>query len=137
MRAWETVGADRSAPETDYAQIWRAADKVVYSRTLPEPTTSRTRLERDFDPAAVRRLVESATTDVSIGGAGLAGSALAAGVVDECQLFLGPVAVGGGKPVFPAGARVRLELLDERRFRGGTVWLRYAVLGDGPRHAIG
>ncbi len=135
MAFWETAGADAglTAPEQEYARIWRAADKVVHSRTLTAPTTARTRLEARFDPAAVRRLARSSASDVSVGGADLAGQALTAGVVDECQVYLNPVAVGGGKPVFPLGSRVRLELLDERRFRGGMVWLRYGVLpADGP-----
>lgn len=119
MTYWETVSipAGHDGPERDYTQIWRAADKIVYSRTLPAPTTARTRLERRFDPADVRRLKQSSRNDISIGGADLAGQALAAGLVDECQVFLGPIAVGGGKPVFPLGVRLRLELLDEHRFR--------------------
>ena len=134
MTFWETAGSDGkpTSPESDYARIWRAADKVVYSRTLPAPTTARTRLERSFDQAGVRRLKESSTSDLSIGGADLGGQALAAGLVDECQVLLAPVAVGGGKPVFPLGVRLELQLLDERRFSGGTVWLRYAVPSSGP-----
>jgi dihydrofolate reductase len=130
MTYWETASIDagHTGPEHDYARIWRAADKIVYSRTLPAPTTVRTRLEPSFDPADVRRLKQSSTSDLSIGGADLAGQALGAGLVDECQVFLGPITVGGGKPVFPLGVRLRLKLLDERRFLGGTVWLRYAVL---------
>ncbi len=130
MTYWETasIDADRGDPGSDYARIWRGAEKIVYSRTLPAPTTARTRLGRSFDPAAVRRLKQSSTSDLSIGGAALAGQALAAGLVDECHVFLGPIAVGGGKPVFPLGVRVRLDLLDEHRFRGGTVCLRYTVL---------
>jgi dihydrofolate reductase len=141
MTYWETAGieAGQTEPECgpvqpegdpgdDFARIWRAAEKVVYSRTLPAPTTVRTRLERSFDPAEVLRLKQSSTSDLSIGGADLAGQALAAGLVDECQVFLGPIAVGGGKPAFPLGVRLRLGLLDEHRFRGGTVYLRYAVL---------
>lgn len=129
MAYWETAstGDDVSPPERDFARIWRAADKVVHSRTLAAPTTTRTRLERRFDPEDVRRLVGSASSDVSVGGADLAGQALAAGLVDECQLVLCPVAVGGGTPVFPLGVRVGLELVEERRFRGGAVFLRYAV----------
>ncbi|WP_258725039.1 dihydrofolate reductase family protein [Cellulomonas sp. NS3] len=129
MAYWETAstGDDVPAPERDFAQIWRAADKVVHSRTLPAPTTARTRLERRFEPADVRRLVDSAASDVAVGGADLAGQALAAGLVDECQLVLCPVAVGAGKPVFPVGVRVGLELVEERRFRAGAVFLRYAV----------
>jgi dihydrofolate reductase len=130
MTYWETAGTDAGAsePERDFARIWQAAEKIVYTRTLSAPTTARTRLERSFDPAEVRRLKQSSPTEVSIGGSDLAGQALGAGLVDECQVFLGPIAVGGGKPVFPLGVRLRLELLDERRFGSGTVWLRYAVL---------
>ena len=130
MTHWETasIAAPQTDPHYDFAQIWRAAEKVVYSRTLPAPTTLRTRLERRFDPASVRRLKQSSTHDLSIAGADLAGQALAAGLVDECQIFLGPISVGGGKPVFPLGVRLQLELLDEHRFSSGTVCLRYAVL---------
>ncbi|MEO9200224.1 MAG: dihydrofolate reductase family protein [Antricoccus sp.] len=130
MRNWETPSRDatgQSGPEQDYADIWRSADKIVYSHTLAAPTTVHTRLERSFDPADVQRLKQS-RSDLSIGGSDLAGQALVAGLVDECQVFLGPIAIGGGKPVFPLGVRLRLELLDEHRFRGGTVCLRYAVL---------
>jgi dihydrofolate reductase len=134
MSYFETPSSDadgQSEPVLDYGRIWRSAEKVVYSSTLAAPTTTRTRLERSFDPAAVRQLKKSSPSDLSIGGADLAGQALAAGLVDECQVFLGPIAVGGGKPVFPLGARLRLELLDEHRFHGGTVCLRYAVLPAG------
>ena len=132
MTYWETasVDTDETGPARDYARIWRAAEKVVYTRTLPAPTTARTRLERTFDPADVRRLKQSSSSDLSIGGADLAGQALAAGLVDECAVFLCPIAVGGGKPVFPLGVRLRLEQLDEHRFSGGTVCLRYAVLRE-------
>ena len=136
MTYWETASTDagETEPERDYARIWRAAEKIVYSRTLPAPTTAHTRLERRFDQADVQRLKQSSASDLSIGGAELAGQALVAGLVDECQVFLGPIAVGGGKPVFPLGVRLRLELLDEHRFRGGTVCLRYAVLpSENPR----
>jgi dihydrofolate reductase len=130
MTYWEPVSMDpsQSEPERDYRQIWQAAEKIVYSRTLPAPTTTRTRLERSFDPAAVRQLKHSSTSDLSIGGADLAGQAMAAGLVDECQLFLAPIAVGGGKPALPLSVRQRLELLDEYRFNSGTVCLRYAIL---------
>jgi riboflavin biosynthesis pyrimidine reductase len=97
MTYWETASIDagQTEPERDFARIWRAAEKIVYSRTLPAPTTVRTRLERSFDPADVRRLKQSSTSDLSIGGADLAGQALAAGLVDECQVFLSPIAIGG------------------------------------------
>jgi dihydrofolate reductase len=125
MVYWETAPSER--PESrDYAEIWRAADKVVYSTTLEGVSSARTRLERDFDPAAVRQLKRDADRDVSVGGPGLAAHALQAGLVDECHLFLHPVTVGGGKPALPAG--VRLELLGERRFESGVVYLSYRVV---------
>ena len=128
MRAWETMDASADEPVTgDFAAIWRAADKVVYSRTLDAVSTQRTRLEHAFDPAAVRRLKASAGRDLSVGGAGLAAAALAAGLVDEVHLFLSPVVVGGGTRALPDGLRLDLELLDERRFAGGVVYLGYRV----------
>ena len=136
MSAWETM--DDDAPEMrDFAQIWRAADKVVYSRTLAEPTTARTRLEREFDPDAVRRLKAEAGTDLSIGGPGLAGEALRAGLVDELHLFVTPVVVGGGTHWLPGDMRIGLELLDERRFAGGVVHLHYRVDLGASRSSIG
>jgi dihydrofolate reductase len=131
MVYWETldVADEPSAAARDFTRIWRAADKVVYSRTLQTPSSARTRIEHEFDPGEVRKLKESSTTDISVGGAQLAGRALAAGLVDECQLLLGPVLVGGGKRALPDAVRARLELLDERRFGGGVVYLRYAVRG--------
>jgi dihydrofolate reductase len=128
MVAWETLPLDGQPPAVeDFAQIWRAADKVVYSRTLVTPASARTRIERDFDPEAVRRLKAAAARDVSIGGPGLAAEALRAGVVDELQLFVAPVVVGGGLRALPNDLRLRLELVDERRFGGGTVYLRYRL----------
>ncbi|MET0939074.1 MAG: dihydrofolate reductase family protein [Gaiellaceae bacterium] len=113
----------------DFAGIWQRADKIVYSRTLETPSSARTRIEREFDPEAVRQLKATADTDLTVGGAELAGRAIAAGLVDEYRLFLVPVLVGGGKPSLPEGVRVRLELLDERRFRNGTVFLHYRTGG--------
>jgi len=129
MVYWETAnaGGDQSAESRDFAQIWRAAQKVVYSRTLTAPSSERTRIEREFDPGAIRQLKESSGTDITVGGAGLAGQAMAAGLVDECHLLLSPILVGGGKSALPAGVRVQLELLDERRFRGGVIHLHYAL----------
>ncbi len=129
MVFWETVRAsgDESAVTRDFAEIWRAADKVVYSRSLRAPSSERTRLEGDFDPAAVRRLTESSARDVAVGGAELAGQAMAAGLVDECHLFLCPIIVGGGKRALPDGIRIRLQLCAERRFRSGVVHLRYRI----------
>jgi dihydrofolate reductase len=112
----------------DFAEIWQRADKVVYSRTLETVGTARTRIEREFDPEAVRQLKATADTDLTVGGAELAGRAIAAGLVDEYHLFLVPVLVGGGKPSLPDGVRVGLELLNERRFRNGTVYLHYRTL---------
>jgi dihydrofolate reductase len=109
----------------EYAEAWRAADKVVYSRTLQAVSSARTRIERELDAAAIMRLKETSPSDVTIGGAELAGQAIARGLVDECHLFLTPVLVVGGKRALPAGVRAGLELLDERRFRSGVVYLRY------------
>jgi dihydrofolate reductase len=109
----------------NFARIWQAADKIVFSTTLDSPVTTRTRLEPSFDPAMIRRLKHDAHADLSVGGAGLAGQALAAGLVDELQLFLVPAIVGGGKPALPAGVRLDLDLLDTRRLASGTVYLRY------------
>jgi dihydrofolate reductase len=126
MVSWETV--DDGAPVSrDFAAIWRAADKVVYSRTLEDVGSARTRIEREFDPEIVRAMKASAPRDITVGGAELAGVALRAGVVDEIQLFLNPVVVGGGKHALPGGVRLGLDLLDERRFGNGVVYLRYRV----------
>jgi dihydrofolate reductase len=131
MVFWETASTqhDLDPVYQDYAEVWQAAEKVVYSRTLQTVSSARTRLERDFDHDAVRRLKEASQADLSIGGAELAGQAIAAGLVDELQLLLNPVLVGGGKAALPDDVRVRLELLDEHRFAGGVVFLRYAVTG--------
>jgi dihydrofolate reductase len=126
MVPWETM-ADEQPVMRDYARIWQAADKVVYSRTLESVSSARTRIEREFDPEAVQQLKAAAERDLTIGGAQLAGVALRAGVVDEIQLFLNPVAVGGGKRALPEGVRLGLELLDERRFGNGVVYARYRV----------
>jgi dihydrofolate reductase len=129
MAVWERPGAlvEESDAMRDFAAIWQAAEKVVYSRTLESASTARTRIERAFEPDAVRALKEAAERDVSIGGPELAGQALAAGLVDECQLFLGPVVIGGGNRALSDGLRIDLELLDERRFAGGVVYLRYGT----------
>ncbi len=129
MAVWETdpsLGA-QSPLFADFARVWQAADKFVYSTTLPEVSTAKTRLERSFDPDAVRALKTSATGDLTVGGAGLAASACEAGLVDECQLLVHPVLVGVGKSLLPRETRVKLELLDERRFENGVVYLRYRV----------
>ena len=120
---WET--GEHAAVYRDYAEIWRAAVKVVYSRTLQAVSSERTRIEREFDASAIKRLKESSPSDITIGGAQLAGQAIAEGLVDECHLFLGPVLVGAGKRVLPAGVHAELELLDEHRFGSGVVYLHY------------
>ncbi len=129
MAVWETdpALAAHSPITREYAQIWQAADKVVYSTTLATAITTRTRIERHFDPEAVRRLVAGAARDVSIGGPALAAHAFEAGLVDECQLYIAPVIVGGGKQGLPRKIRLRLELLEEHRFTGGIVYLRYGT----------
>jgi dihydrofolate reductase len=129
MVFWETASAGADQPASrDFAEIWRAAEKIVYSRSLETVSSARTRIEREFDPDAVRRLKQAAQADITIGGPELAGHALSHGLVDECDLFLGPVLVGGGKRALPDQVRAQLELLDERRFRNGVVHLRYRVL---------
>jgi dihydrofolate reductase len=124
MAVWETLADDAPAMR-DFAEIWRAADKVVYSRTLEAVSSARTRLERDFDPEAIRQLKSAAARDIGVGGSELAGQAIRAGLVDEIQLFLTPILVGGGKPALPDDVRVKLELLDERRLADGVVYLHY------------
>jgi dihydrofolate reductase len=124
MVYWETVGSADDQMR-DYAEIWRAADKIVYSTTLETVSSARTRIERTFDPEAVKQIKASATSDISVGGPELAGHALRAGIVDECHLFLNPIVVGGGTPALPSDVRLELELMDERRFAGGVVHLQY------------
>ena len=127
MVFWETAHtfADQRPVMQDFAKIWQAADKVVYSRTLAAVSSARTRIERDFDPEAVRRMKAAAGRDLGVGGPHLAAAAIRAGLVDEYQLFLVPFMVGGGTQSLPDNVRVQLELLDERRFGGGVVFLRY------------
>ncbi len=129
MVYWETSGTEPDAHdvEREYAGIWRAADKVVYSTTLDRVSSARTRIEPTFDADVVRALKADADTDLSIGGAQLAGAAIRAGLVDEIDVLVNPVVVGGGKPALPADVFVVLELVDERRFASGVVYLRYAV----------
>jgi dihydrofolate reductase len=127
---WETVEtSDEPRVIQDFAEIWRAADKVVYSKTLEAVSSRRTRIERAFDRAVVRELKSAADRDLSIGGPALAAEAVRAGLIDEVRLFLSPILVGGGKPCFPAGVHLGLELLDEQRFGNGTVYLRYRTTG--------
>ena len=124
--AWETMDTGEQPPVMrDYAEIWRAADKIVYSRTLEKVSSTRTRIERDFDPDAVRQLKARADRDISVGGPELAAQAIRAGLVDELHQFLTPIVVGGGNKFLPDGVRVELELLDERRFGNGVVHLHY------------
>jgi dihydrofolate reductase len=127
MRYWQDPGDLESAEEhhRGYARIWQAADKVVYSSSLDSVSTPRTRLEREFDPAAVGELIDAAEADLGVGGSTLAAAALRAGLVDELHQFLYPVIVGGGTPWLPDGLRLDLELLDERRFSTGVVYLHY------------
>jgi dihydrofolate reductase len=129
MVFWETAGTDAESRgvSRDFAGIWRAAEKIVYSRTLQAVSSAKTRIERSFDPDAIQRLKETSEADITIGGAELAGQAIAAGLIDECRLFLGPVVVGGGKRALSDNIRARLELLDERRFRSGVVHLHYRI----------
>ena len=127
MVFWESAD-DQPAVGREYAEIWRAAEKIVYSRTLEAVSSAKTRLERDFDHAAIRRLKQTAASDISIGGAELAGEAIAAGLVDECHLLLCPILVGGGKSALPDNVHEPLTLVDERRFASGVVSLRYAVI---------
>jgi dihydrofolate reductase len=129
MAYWDAAGsgADQSAGAGEFADLWRAAEKVVYSRTLESVTSSKTRIEREFDPGVVRRLKQTSPADITVGGAELAGQAIAMDLVDECHLFLNPIVVGGGKPAFRHGVGARLELLEQRRFRNGVVHLNYRV----------
>ena len=124
--AWETMDTGEQPPVMrDYAEIWRAADKIVYSGTLETVSSARTRIERDFNPEAVRQLKARADRDISVGGPELAAQAFKTGLVDECQLFITPIIVGGGKRSLPDDVRLKLELRDERRFGNGMVYLRY------------
>ena len=131
MSAWESMPvSDQPAAVQDYAGIWRAADKVVYSMTLETVSTARTRIERTFDAEAVRRMKATAERDISVGGPQLAGHALRAGVVDELHLFLTPVLVGGGRRALADDVHLVLELLDHRRFGSGVVHLHYRVTDE-------
>jgi dihydrofolate reductase len=128
MVFWETAstGGDATPEFKDFAEIWRSAEKIVYSRTMQTPSSGRTRIEREFDPDMIRQLKMSSTTDIGIGGAELAGHAIDAGLVDEYHLLLSPIVIGGGKRSLP-NTRQQLELIDERRFDNGVVYLRYGV----------
>jgi dihydrofolate reductase len=127
MAAWETMHTlvDQPSVVQDFARIWRSADKIVYSRSLETTSSTRTRIERDFDPEAVRRLTATAERDISVGGPHLAAQAIEAGLVDEFHLFLTPIVVGGGNQFLPDDVRLELELLDETRFDNGVMHLHY------------
>jgi dihydrofolate reductase len=129
MLFWETAetAADQPTAGQDFAEIWRAADKVVYSRTLETQSSARTRIEREFDPDAVAQMKASAEQDIGVGGSDLAAQAIRAGLVDELHLFLNPVVVGGGTRALPDDVRLDLELLDELRFAGGVVHIHYRI----------
>lgn len=131
MLYWETAPTEGAAPLVvrEYARIWRAAEKIVFSKTLAKLSSTNTRIERQLDPDAIRKLKADSSRDISVGGPTLAGQAIKAGLVDEIHLFLNPVIVGGGNQALPDDARVRLELLEESRFRNGVVHLRYRTRG--------
>jgi dihydrofolate reductase len=126
MSSWETIGlADQPPFMHDFAEIWRAADKIVFSKTLETVSSASTRIEREFDPEAVRRMKAEAGRDLTVGGPDLAAQAFQAALVDELHLFVAPIVVGGGKKSLPDKVRLELEALDERRFGNGMVYLRY------------
>jgi dihydrofolate reductase len=127
MVTWETwdIFADEQRVTRDWAQIWRAADKIVYSKTLEAVSSARTQIERDFDPEAIRKMKVQATHDLTVAGPELAAQAIKARLVDELQLFLTPIVVGGGKPSLPNNVRLQLDLLDQHRFAGGVIYLHY------------
>jgi dihydrofolate reductase len=127
MVYWETAPPGQASVTEDFAEIWQAADKIVFSKTLEAASSARTRIERDFDPEAVQELKATADRDLTIGGPDLAAQALEAGLVDELHLFLNPVVIGAGKHALRADLRLTLELLDERRFESGVVHLHYRL----------
>ncbi|MEP7066431.1 MAG: dihydrofolate reductase family protein [Gemmatimonadota bacterium] len=129
MLVWEhpETFADEHPITQEFAALWKSAEKIVYSRTLERVSSARTRIERSLEPESVRQMKARAQRDISIGGAELAGQAIRAGLVDECQLFLSPIIIGGGTRSLPSTVRVNLELLDERRFGNGVMYLRYRI----------
>ncbi len=133
MAYWENAHALAGQPPfiQDFAEIWRAANKIVYSQTIETVSSARTRIERDFDPEAIRQMKATADRDLSVGGPDLAAQAIKAGLVDEYHLFVTPIVVGGGKRSLPDDVRLKLELLDERRFANGVVHLHYRHRPDG------
>ncbi|RED55133.1 dihydrofolate reductase family protein [Cohnella lupini] len=130
MVYWETASAGGDQPEVvrDFAQIWRATEKIVFSRTLEAVSSARTRIEREFDPDRIRRLKESSGADLTINGPELAGQAMSAGLIDECHLLVNPIVLGGGKRALPDNLRMQLDLLGEHRFQCGVVHLHYRVI---------
>ncbi len=132
MMVWETDPslAAQSPLMRDFAEMWQAADKIVYSKTLEAVSTRKTQIERNFDPETIRHLKEATEHDILIGGPGLAAHAFRSGLIDECHLFLTPIMVGGGKQSLPDRVRLELELLEERRFSNGMVFLRYRILSS-------
>lgn len=129
MRYWDTAPTGDHEPSAgqEYAKIWQATDKIVYSKSLHRVSAGNTRIEREFEPEAIKQLKTTATRDVSVGGPTLAAQALKLGLVDECHLFLSPIIVGGGNPALPDNVRLGFELLDTRRFANGVVHLHYRV----------
>ena len=129
MAVWETDPALAAQSDllADFAHVWQAGDKIVYSTTLDAVSTTKSRLERTFDPASIAAMKDASGRDLTVGGANLAAQAFGAGLIDECHLFVGPAIVGGGKPGLPGDLRVDLELLDERRFDNGVVYVRHRV----------
>jgi dihydrofolate reductase len=128
MVAWETLElADQPPHMQEFADMWRHADKIVYSKTLEAASSAKTRLERDFDLEAVRRMKVAERRDLAVAGPTLAAQAFQAALVDECQLFIAPIVVGGGIQSLPDNVRLKLELLDERRFGNGMIYLRYGA----------
>ncbi len=132
MLYWETAHTVPDQPQfaLDFAKQWQGAEKIVYSRTLAEPRSARTKIERSFDPDGVRKLKANVASDIAVAGPELAAQAIQAGLVDEFQMRVCPVVIGGGKRYFPSGMRLDLELVEERRFRNGEIFLRYAVRGQ-------
>ena len=133
MVYWETASAksgDQPEAMREFGKIWQAAEKIVYSRTLQAVSSEKTRIEREFDPGAIRRLKESSEADITIGGPELAGQAMSAGLIDACHLLVNPIVLGGGKRALPDNLRTWLELLGERRFQSGVVQLYYRVIGS-------
>ncbi len=125
MLAWESLVAPRGSVMADFANVWKTADKIVYSTSLREVSSSRTRIERSFDPDAIRQLKAASSRDLSVGGPELAAQAIRAGLVDEYHLFINPIVVGGGKAALPPDVRLELDLVNQRRFGNGVVHLRY------------